>query len=120
MAKPDSKRIRERAREINDGWKQDATAKTVKFMNIAQADFEADIADCEAEDAAIAEDEAKLRDRKDRRDDKYKNLNSLSVKVRNGVEGNADYGDDSPLYGAMGFKRKSERASGLTRRKISP
>lgn len=115
-----NKRIRERAREINDGWKQDATAKTVRFMNIEQAAFEADIADCEAEDAAIAEEEANLRDRKDRRDDKYKNLNNQSVKVRNGVEGNADYGDDSPLYGAMGFKRKSERASGLTRRRNSP
>jgi hypothetical protein len=33
------------------------------------------------------------------------------------VAGVPDYDDDSPLYGAMGFVRKSERASGLTRKK---
>ncbi len=27
------------------------------------------------------------------------------------------YGNDSPLYGAMGFVRKSEKKSGLTRKK---
>ena len=30
------------------------------------------------------------------------------------------YGDDSPLYGAMGFVRKSEKKSGLTRKKKTP
>jgi hypothetical protein len=39
----------------------------------------------------------------------------LSVIVR-GVQGHADYGEDSPLYRAMGFVPKSERRSGLTRR----
>lgn len=28
-----------------------------------------------------------------------------------------NYGDDSPLYGAMGFVRMSEKKSGLTRKK---
>ncbi|MGB6220704.1 hypothetical protein [Haloferula sp.] len=28
----------------------------------------------------------------------------------------SDYGEDSPLYRAMGFVPKSERSSGLTRR----
>lgn len=37
-----------------------------------------------------------------------------------GVAGNADYADDSPLYGAMGFVRKSERKSGLTKKKKTP
>ena len=31
--------------------------------------------------------------------------------------GNPAYGNDSPLYGAMGFVRKSEKKSGLTRKK---
>lgn len=30
------------------------------------------------------------------------------------------FGDDSPLYGAMGFVRKSECASGLTRKTKTP
>jgi hypothetical protein len=33
------------------------------------------------------------------------------------VAGDPAYGNDSPLYGAMGFVRKSEKKSGLTRKK---
>ena len=38
-------------------------------------------------------------------------------KVGLGVAGSAAYGNDSPLYGAMDFVRKSERSSGLTQKK---
>jgi hypothetical protein len=37
--------------------------------------------------------------------------------IVNGVIGNPNYGPDSSLYEAMGFVRKSERKSGLTRKK---
>ena len=53
----------------------------------------------------------------DMRDDKYVALNDKRSKVGQGVAGDPAYGNDSPLYGAMGFIRKSERASGLTRKK---
>ena len=55
--------------------------------------------------------------KRDVRDGKYVALSNKRVKVGQGVAGNPDFGDDSPLYGAMGFKRKSDRASGLTRKK---
>lgn len=42
------------------------------------------------------------------------------VNVGNGVRGDAAYGDDSLLYGAMEFVRKSERKSGLTRKTKPP
>jgi hypothetical protein len=35
----------------------------------------------------------------------------------NAVKGNAAHGEDSPLYAAMGYVCKSNRKSGLTRRK---
>jgi len=35
--------------------------------------------------------------------------------VVNAVKGDPNYGDDSDLYDAMGYTRRSERASGLTR-----
>ncbi len=54
---------------------------------------------------------------RDVRDDKYKALDGQRSKVGQGVAGDPAYGNDSPLYGAMGFVRKSERASGLTRKK---
>jgi hypothetical protein len=50
------------------------------------------------------------------REGKYVRLNEKRSAVGKGVAGHKDYGDDSPLYGAMGFKRKSERASGWTRK----
>ncbi len=34
--------------------------------------------------------------------------------------GSKDYGDDSPLHGAIDFTRKSDRASGLTRKTKTP
>lgn len=37
--------------------------------------------------------------------------------IVNGVLADSEYGDDSALYEAMGYVRKSERASGLTRKK---
>ncbi len=58
--------------------------------------------------------------KRDVRDDKYKALDQDRSKVGMGVAGDAAYGNDSPLYGAMGFVRKSERASGLTRKKKDP
>ena len=54
------------------------------------------------------------------RDDKYIALNDKRSKVGLGVAGSAAYGNDSPLYGAMGFVRKSDRASGLTRKSKPP
>ncbi len=37
--------------------------------------------------------------------------------VVNGIIGDPNFGPDSPLYGATGRTRKSERKSGLTRKK---
>ncbi len=67
--------------------------------------------------AAIGDLEVELKMKRDIRDDKYKALDQNRSKVGMGVAGNADYGNDSPLYGAMGFVRKSEKKSGLTRKK---
>ena len=53
----------------------------------------------------------------DERDDSYVALNDKRSKVGQGVAGSSAYGDDSPLYGAMGFVRKSDKKSGLTRKK---
>ena len=68
-------------------------------------------------DAEIADLEAELKMKRDVRDDKYVALNDKRSKVGLGVAGNPDFGNDSPLYGAMGFVRKSEKKSGLTRKK---
>ena len=50
------------------------------------------------------------------RGDENTALNELLQVIVRGVAGHADYGDNSPLYRAMGFIPRSERASGLTRK----
>lgn len=72
------------------------------FNGIKQTDFQSDIA-AAADDAAIADLEAELDMKRDVRDDKYKALDQQRSKVGLGVAGSPDYGNDSPLYGAMGF-----------------
>lgn len=51
------------------------------------------------------------------RDDKYNALDQKRSQIGMAVAGDPAYGNDSPLYGAMGFVRKSEKKSGLTRKK---
>lgn len=41
------------------------------------------------------------------------------AKVILGILADADEGDDSSFYGAMGYIRKSERKSGLTRKRVN-
>ena len=47
-------------------------------------------------------------------------MDDTIVDVGNGVRGSKDYGDDSPLYVAMGFVRKLDCASDLTRKTKTP
>ena len=115
MANVDNKRVKEQCNVMNDAWVEGAPG--AKFMGIAQASFLTDIEAAAADDAAIADLEAELKMKRDVRDDKYKALDQQRSKVGQGVAGDPAYGNDSPLYGAMGFVRKSEKKSGLTRKK---
>ena len=116
MAKVNNKEVREQCTRMNDAWVEGAP--TVEFNGFKQADF-ADIADAAA-DAAIGDMEAQLDMKRDVRDAKYAALNAKRSSAGKGVAGSKDYGDDSPLYGAIGFVRKSDRASGLTRKTKTP
>lgn len=111
----DVKGIREKINVMNDAWFEGA--KSTVFNGIAQGDFQAAIEAAAADDAAIADLEAEIKMKRDVRDDKYKALDQDRSKIGMGVAGDPNFGNDSPLYGAMGFVRKSERASGLTRKK---
>ncbi len=118
MAKVDIKTVREKCSVMNDAWVEGAPI--VEFNGIMQAAFLADITACAADDAAIGDLAAELKMKREVRDDKYVALNEKRSKVGLGVAGSAAYGNDSPLYGAIGFVRKSDRASGLTRKTKPP
>ena len=113
-----NKQIRERVTKMNNAWAQGAP--TVAFNGIKQSDFAAEIAGAAQDDQDIADLEAQLKLKKTARDERYQRIGEKSVKVRDGVEGNAEYGPDHAIYEAMGFVRTSDRKSGLTRKKTAP
>ena len=114
MARVDIKDVRQKCNVMNDAWFEGA--KAVEFNGITQATFLADIDAAAAADGEIGDLEAELKMKREVRDDLYLSLNDKRSKVGLGVAGSAAYGNDSPLYGAMGFVRKSEKKSGLTRK----
>ena len=118
MAQVNVKKVKEQCAVMNDAWVEGAP--TVDFNGISQATFLADIDAAAAADGEIGDLEAELKMKREVRDDLYVALNDKRSKVGLGVAGSAAYGNDSPLYGAMGFVRKSDRASGLTRKTKPP
>jgi hypothetical protein len=118
MPKVKVKEIRERANRINQAWEEGAPA--VVFNGIKQADYNTKIQNAAATDLEIADLYRQIEMKEAVRDTQYADIDNYNVKIANGVRGDKDYGDDSPLYGAMGFVRKSERKSGLSRKKKTP
>lgn len=70
--------------------------------------------------ATIADLEKQLAAALNVRDDADSESTKAADKVVKAVVGDADYGDDSSLYEAMGYIRASEKQSGLTRKKTPP
>jgi hypothetical protein len=109
------KRIRDRVTKMNRAWKQ--SAPTAVFMGITQSAFEAEITAAAALEEEIATMEAAVQAKKRQRDTSYQKLNDDSVRVRQGVEGDVNFGTNHPLYDLMGFTTDDDRESGLTRKK---
>jgi hypothetical protein len=110
-----NKRIRERVTTMNAAWAQGAP--TAVFGGISQSDFDTRIKAALAEDKAIAEMEAQLRLKKDHCAGLWQALNDDSIKVRDGIEGDPQFGRKHPLLDAMGFVSDAQRKTGLTRKK---
>ena len=115
MSKISFKKIKERVLKILNAWLEGAST-VIEFKNTKRVDFEARIAQAQAIEDEIADLRTRLSLKEDKRDDIYAQLDDDAVDIRKGVEGHKDFGDDSPLYGSMGFVRKSERKTGLMRK----
>ena len=116
MPKVQVKRIKEKTIRIQNAWNEGA-ADVSEFRNTTKANFDADIIAAQAVDDEIANLKAQIKMKEDDRDDRYAKLADDAIDIAEGVRGHKDYGSDSPLYGAMGFVRKSEKKSGLTHKK---
>lgn len=113
-----NKEIRERAARMNNAWAQGAA--TAVFNGITQAAFQTEIVGAGAGEQEIADMEAQVKMKKTALEERYKRIGDTSIKVRDGVEGHAEFGSNHPIYAAMGFVRTSDRKSGLTRKKSEP
>ena len=118
MAKVDIKKIKDRVTKMNDAWAEGAP--DVEFGGEQQADFAADITAAANAEHELADILAQADMKRTEISDRYSRINDKSNNVANGVRGDKNYGEDSALYGGMGFKRKSDRASGLTRKTKNP
>lgn len=90
------------------------------FGGIKLADIEPDVVNCqEARDEIVKHDNVgkSLIVKRENKDDAALAKRELIV---NGVIGDPNFGPDSALYEALGFVRKSDRKSGLTRKKNEP
>lgn len=107
--------IEERYNRILNAWKTLEPDKTLGGMTVAQ--FEAQISKSNTPRVKIQalEDEAKQEQTNRENEDKI-TLKACEMIVKS-VIADPDLGDDSALYEAMGYVRKSNRKSGLTRKK---
>ena len=103
-----------KAEDIRLVWKEQAPEAV--FADKPLAELEASLAELQQsnEDLKI-KDQARSAAVKTR-DDKLKSLAMLLRNVAKGVQSHPEYGEDSPLYRAMGYVPFSERKTGLVRR----
>mgnify|MGYP000558872284 FL=1 len=111
---PQRRRPGRKAEDIRLVWKEQAPEAV--FAGKTLAELEASLTELQQsnEDLKI-KDQARSAAVKTR-DDRLKALTALLRGVVKGVQCHPEYGEDSPLYRAMGFVPYSERKSGLSRR----
>ena len=91
-----------------------------KFGNITLADFTAQIEKSELPRQKIRQLYDQIKQEEAIRDAQDVITMKMCEKIKNGVISDDEFGDDSALYEALGYVRRSERKSGLTRKKKAP
>lgn len=89
------------------------------FGGVTLAEFAAQVEKSNAPRQRLVEIADEKMDEEAKRDNEDVNTMKMCERIKNGVVADPDFGDDSALYEALGFVRKSERKSGLTRKKSS-
>lgn len=117
MAK-NPKENEEKMTQVLNAWKTLAPAKSFGGMTAAQ--FETQVKKSLAPRQRLDQLEDEKREQIALRDDEDEISMSKVQLIVNGVLADPDEGEDSALYEAMGYIRKSARKSGLTRKKKDP
>jgi hypothetical protein len=111
-------RIVDRIQDVSAAWR--ALALDSKFAEMTLAEFEAAFAPPKTLRDEIKALEKQLEGKKTARSDADKAAAANLELVIDSVRGTPGFGRNSDLYRACGYVRKSERKTGLTRRKRTP
>ena len=103
---------------ILNAWETLAPNKSFGGMTLAQ--FQTAVQPSRAARQRIDDLEARLTQAQAERDRADEESLAKAQLVVNGVIGDPTEGPDSALYESMGYRRKSERKSGLTRKRNTP
>jgi len=87
----------------------------VVFGGVTWSGHHADLLACQESDLRIAELESRLAGERAVRALNRSNMAESNRKVYYGVMAHPRFGEDSPLLAKMGYTRRSDRSSGLTR-----
>ena len=110
-----NRKIKSKANTALVAWANLAKDDTFAGMTLSQ--FSQLVGNIEAQSNQIAALTVSYTGAAKQSDDLHQKLNDTLQAVVNGVKADVTkYGPDSPLYKAMGYVPKSERASGLTRK----
>jgi hypothetical protein len=110
--------VTDRIMTFRAAWRE--LAPTATFAGMDLAEFETASGPPLALRADIAALELQLDGKKSAKTDADMAATDLLDLVVNSVRGTPGFGPDSPLYRALGYVRKSERKSGLTRKGATP
>jgi hypothetical protein len=104
--------------DITNAWT--ALAPTATFANMTLAQFTAAVKPSLDARKTIDDLNEQMTSATTTRDQADVTSESINQKVVKAVVGDVNYGDDSALYEAMGYIRKSQRKTGLSRKTKTP
>lgn len=114
---PSPKQNEAKIKEIINAWETLRPTKSFAGMTLEQ--FKTAVKPSADARTEIEKLDAQLASAQNRRDDADEDSLATIKLVVNAVKGDPEEGDDGDLYENMGYKRSSERNSGLTRGKTT-
>lgn len=107
--------VERRMVQVGQAWDKSCPEQT--FAEKALAEFRQEAQACLDAKAKLAAAAAEWDVARRERDLLYAKMMELILCIVSSVKGNPKFGENSALYAAMGYVPKSERSSGLTRRR---
>ena len=102
-----------KVRRLITAWEEHAAGTSFGGYTLAQ--FKAKVKPSLDKRDEVAAAERAAQSARDQRDNADAESQAACALVVNGIKADPDHGEDSALYGALGYVRRSERKSGLKR-----